>query len=349
MFGERVTAHRVQARPARLPGDLAGFTGRTAQLRQLDGLVDRAVVVIAGAAGVGKTALAVHWAHRVAARFPDGQLYLNLRGSGPVDPVRPPVDPGEALGGLLDALGVPARPLPAGLAARSALFGDLLAGRRLLTVLDNARDADHVRPLLSAAPGSLAVVTSRAPLAGVTAAGPVPVGLLSTMEAYDLLAGRLGGDRVAAEPAAVAEITDRSAGLPLALALVAARAAANPARTLAGLATELAGAAGRLTPLSTSDSAVDVRAVFSWSYRALSDGAGRLFRLLGAHPDPDVSAATAADLLGLHSGHSGAALAELVATNLVTEQLPGRYASHELLREYAAELARAEPPGDRPD
>jgi tetratricopeptide (TPR) repeat protein/transcriptional regulator with XRE-family HTH domain len=344
----------ARPRPAQLPADVPGFAGRAGQLARLTALAAAgtgpAVVItaIAGTAGIGKTALAVHWAHRVADRFPDGQLYVNLRG---YDPARPAVPPGTAVRDFLDALGVPAQQVPAGLDARSALFRSLLAGRRLLVLLDNARDADQVRPLLPGAPGCLAVVTSRGQLAGLVAAEgayPVPLDLLSTVEAEQLLAGRLGADRVAAEPAAVAEIIGHCARLPLALAVLAARAATNPARPLAEFAAELAAARGGLTALSTSDPSSDVRAVFSWSYRTLTDGAARLFRLLGRHPGPDVSAPAAASLAGVALPPARAALAELAGANLITEQVPGRYRSHDLLRAYAHERSDAvDPEPDR--
>jgi tetratricopeptide (TPR) repeat protein/transcriptional regulator with XRE-family HTH domain len=338
-------------RPAQLPADVPGFAGRAAQLARLTELLRAAdrgpavlVTAIAGTAGVGKTALAVHWAYQVAGRFPDGQLYVDLRG---FDPGRPALAPGAAIRGFLDALGVPASRMPPGLDAQAALYRSVLAGRRLLVVLDNARDADQVRPLLPGAAGCLVLVTSRDQLTGLAVIGAarlVPVDLLSIVDARELLAGRLGVDRVAAEPAAVAEIIGHCAGLPLALAVVAARAATRPDAPLADLAADLAASRGRLAALSTSDPASDLRAVFSWSYRTLSPGAARLFRLLGLHPGPDVAATAAASLAGVPAAEAGGLLAELVAANLLTEPTAGRYASHDLLRAYAAELAAdAEP------
>jgi tetratricopeptide (TPR) repeat protein len=331
------------------------FAGRAEQLRRLTGLLadaDRgpAVVItaISGTAGIGKTALAVHWAHQVADRFPDGQLYVNLRGFDPTGSVLPP---GEAVRGLLDALGVPAERVPAGLDAQAALYRSLLAGRQLLVLLDNARDADQVRPLLPGTPGCLVVVTSRDQLTGLVAAVGaqlVPVDQLSTVEARELLAGRLGRSRVVAEPAAVEEILACCARLPLALAVVAARAAANPAFPLARLAAELQAARGGLDALSGSDPATDVRAVFSWSYRALSAGAARLFRLLGLHPGPDISVPAAASLAGLPLPDARGLLAELAGGHLIVQHAPGRYSFHDLLGAYAAEQARAfDPDGER--
>src|SRR6185437_8451446 len=181
-----------------------------------------------GTAGVGKTALAVYWAHRAAERFPDGQLYVNLRG---FDPAGAALDPSQAVHGVLDALGVPAKQIPEDLAAQSALFRSLVADRRILLVLDNARNAEQVRPLLPGSPGCLTIVTSRDQLAGLTAsegAVPLALDLLSAGEAADLLVRRLGELRVAAEPEPVELIIAASARLPLALAIVAARAAARP-------------------------------------------------------------------------------------------------------------------------
>ena len=190
---------------------------------------------MSGMAGVGKTALAVHWAHQVAGRFPDGQLYVNLRGFDPAGTV---ATPGEVVRSFLDALDVPAQRIPAGLDAQTALYRSVLADRRMLVLLDNARDAEQVRPLLPGTPGCLVLVTSRNQLTGLIAgagAVPLPLDLLNPDEARDLLARRVGVDRIAAEPAAVDEIIERCARLPLALAIVAARAA-TPARVAAGRA-----------------------------------------------------------------------------------------------------------------
>ena len=221
--------------PRQLPADVAGFAGRAAYLRRLDVLlpgeqdVSSAVVIsaIAGTAGIGKTALAVHWAHRVADRFPDGQLYVNLRG---FDPAGAPMVPAEAVRGFLDALGVPPERLPSSLDAQAALYRSLLAGKRMLVLLDNARDAEQVRPLLPGAPGCLALVTSRDQLTSLVAADgaqPLPLDVLPPAEARALLARRLGGARAAAEPAAADQLISACAGLPLALAIAAARAPAD--------------------------------------------------------------------------------------------------------------------------
>jgi DNA-binding SARP family transcriptional activator len=343
--------------PAQLPGDVYGFAGRAAYLTQLDGLLTGAgdgadrpaaavIASVSGTAGVGKTALAVHWAHQVAARFPDGQLYVNLRGFDPGGQV---LDPAAALRGILDSLGVPANRVPDGLDAQVALYRSLLAGKRTLVVLDNARDAEQVRPLLPASPTTFAVVTSRNSLTGLVAADgahPVTLDLLPPDEARELLARRLPG-RVLGEPAAVDAIVAACARLPLALSITAARARQS-SFPLAHLAGELADATGRLGALDAGDPATHVRAVFSWSYRALTPGAARLFRLLGRHLGPDISAPAAASLAGQPLPETRPLLTELTRANLVSEHAPGRYTCHDLLAAYATELAEAtDPAGDR--
>ena len=351
--------------PAQLPMDVDGFTGRADELTRLDAVLARrdsrptavVVAVLSGTAGVGKTALAIHWAHRVRGQFPDGQLYVNLRGFDPGGSAMPS---DEALRGFLGALGVPADQIPVGIEAQVGLYRSLMDGRRMLVVADNARDAQHVRPLLPGSPGCLVVVTSRSQLAGlVTAEGahPVTLDLLSTDEARGLLAHRLGADRVAAEPGAVDRILTACARLPLALAVVAARAATYPDLPLSALAAELSGAGPGLDAFASGDAATDVRAVFSWSYRSLSAGAARLFRLLGQNPGPDIAAPAAASLAGVPPARVRPLLAELTGAHLLTEHAPGggsgadrsgadrsgrgRFAMHDLLRAYAAEQANA--------
>jgi tetratricopeptide (TPR) repeat protein/transcriptional regulator with XRE-family HTH domain len=337
--------------PAQLPADMAGFVGRTDQLSCLTKLLDDGgrsatvvISVIAGTAGVGKTALAVHWAHQVLDRFPDGQLYVNLRG---FDPGGTAATPGEVVRSFLDALDVPAQRMPAGLDAQAALYRSLLTERRMLVLLDNARDAEQVRPLLPGTPGCLVLVTSRNQLTGLIAgagAVPVPLDLLSPDEARDLLAQRLGTDRTVAEPTAVEEVIERCARLPLALAVVAARAAIQPWRPLASLAAELSHPHDRLDTLATDDVGTDARSVFSWSYKQLSWSAARLFRLLGVHSGPDVSVSAAASLAGIPRARVRPLLAELVRAQLVTERMPARYALHDLLHAYAGELAASGEP-----
>ncbi|MER5431789.1 BTAD domain-containing putative transcriptional regulator [Streptomyces sp. NPDC002588] len=336
--------------PAQLPAGLAVFVGRDAELAEVARLPSaRTVVVsaIAGTAGVGKTTFAVHWARQIADRFPDGQLYLNLRG---FDPVGLPVPPENALRTLLESLGSEVRGLPQDLDALSALYRTLLTGRRVLVLLDNARDAAQVRPLLPGAPGCLVIVTSRNLLSGLIAvdgAHPLHLDVLSVAEARALLARRLGPGRVAAEPDAVEEIIARCAGLPLALAVTAARAATRSAISLAAIAAELRASAGGLDAFHDGDTAADVRAVFSWSYHSLTPDAAGLFRLLGLHPGPDITLPAAASLAGLAVPHTRQLLAELIRAHLVDEPAAGRYASHDLLRAYATELAETvDPPSD---
>jgi tetratricopeptide (TPR) repeat protein len=331
--------------PRQLPAAVAHFAGRSGELAMLTGLLrGRAeaggmvvISAIGGTAGAGKTALAVYWAHQVADRFPDGQLYVNLRGFDPTGQV---MDPAEAVRRFLDALHVPPERIPADLDAQAALYRSHLAGRRMLVVLDNARDTAQARPLLPGAPTCLVLVTSRNQLTGLIGADgahSISLDLLSATEARELLARRLGADRVAAEPDAVAEIVTRCARLPL--ALVAARAAVRPHVRLHTLAGELRDTQQRWEALTGDDPTTDVRTVLSWSYRALSPHAAGLFRLLGLHPGPDVAAPAAASLTALPIDQLRLLLAELTRASLLTEHTPGRYTLHDLLRAYATEQA----------
>jgi len=352
------------AAPRQLPPERAPFVGREAELKTLSALHDGAgasgtvvISVIGGTAGIGKTALAVRWARQAAPDFPDGQLYVNLRG---YDPSGPPVTAAAAVRTLLDALGAAPEHVPASFEAQVGLYRSLAAGRRLLVLLDNARDADQVRPLLPGSPGSLVLVTSRAWLAGLAigeGAHQLTLDVLAEDEARQLLADRLGEQRAAAEPGAVDELINLCARLPLALAITAARAARRPRVPLAALAAELREAADRLDaldhrpldhrPLDHRGAAGgSIRAAFSWSYQSLGEPAARLFRLLGVHPGPDISAAAAASLAGVTPSAARRDLNGLTAAHLLTEHLPGRFTFHDLLRAYAAELAGA---ADRPD
>ena len=361
--------------PAQLPPEVAGFAGRTAELQWLHGLLpgfaaDRSqpadpsraaapvqpadgqpgslVALITGTAGVGKTTLAIRFARQAQALFPDGQLYVNLRG---FDPASAPVPPGTALQGFFDALDVPPRHVPASLDAQSALLRTLLDGKRLLLLLDNAHDADQVRPLLPGSAGCLALVTSRSQLTGLVVADgarPLPLDVLDDVEAAELLARRLGSERVNAEPEAMAALVERTAGLPLALSVTCARAASRPGAALADVAAELTDARGRLDALGTGEAATDLRAVFSWSVAKLSVPAARAFRLLSLHPGPDISAAAVASLIAVSPPQARAALAELVRASLLTEDAAGRFGCHDLLRAYAGELsARADSEAER--
>jgi tetratricopeptide (TPR) repeat protein len=332
--------------PRQLPAAVAGFAGQVAELAALTSLLEQStstggtVVISAvdGMAGIGKTALAVYWAHQVADRFPDGQLYVNLRG---FDPAGPPMSPAEAVRGFLDAFEVPAERIPIGLDAQASLYRSILAGHRVLVVLDNARDAAQVRPLLPGSPGCFVLVTSRTRLTSLIAAEgarPLTVDLLSGAEARELLIRRLGPSRIAAEPEAVEEIISLCVRLPLALSVVAARAAMHPGFSLAALVQELRQTRGGLQAFEGGEVSDDVRAVFSWSYQRLDPAAARLFRLLGLHPGPDITAAAAASLAGLDITQVRRAVAELARYHLVTEQIPGRFGFHDLLRAYATEL-----------
>lgn len=336
--------------PRQLPTAVAHFSGRVGVLEVMAGLLDQidsiggtvVISAIGGTAGVGKTALAVHWAQQVASQFPDGQLYVNLNAFGPSGR---PVTAAEAVRGFLDAFGIPGHRIPAGLEAQAALYRSILAGKRILVVLDNAGHEAQVRPLLPGSAGCLVVVTSRRPLAGLaTAEGAhlLTLDVMSEAEATDLLAARLGSGRAAAEPEAVRELAMLCARLPLALAVAAVRAASSPGLALESLTAELRDMRGRLDVLDAEDPATSVRAVFSWSYQNLSVSAGRMFRLLSIHPGPDITAAVAASLAGIPSAQAGRVLAELTGAHLLIRHIPERYAFHDLLRAYAMERAYAE-------
>ncbi|TCB96883.1 tetratricopeptide repeat protein [Micromonospora zingiberis] len=331
-------------RPEQLPRAVPEFVGRGVELASLDALLDSraqgpttvVIAVVSGMAGVGKTALALHWAHRVADRFPDGQLYVNLRGYDEAGVVSPP----DALSGFLEALGVPPARIPSDLEARTGLYRSLLASRRMLVVLDNARDSAQVRALLPGAGGCMVVVTSRDRLGGLIAAecaAPLTLSVLTVEESTSLLASRLGASRLASEPAAVADIVEATGRLPLALSIVAARVATHPTFPLGAIAAELHSAEARLDALADGD----VRRVFSWSYLALGQDAAQLFALLGLHPGPDLTPAAAAALAGMSAAAVTPRLRELTRLHLLAEHTPGRYAFHDLLRVYAAELAES--------
>ena len=328
--------------PRQLPAAARHFTGREAELAALDRTADDAaatavVSAVTGTAGVGKTTLAVWWAHRAAGRFPDGHLYVDLRGYGP----GAPLPPAEAVRGFLDAFAVPPKEMPTTLDGQIGLYRSLLAGKRMLVLLDNAHDAEQVRPLLPGTAGCLALVTSRDRLTGLVAAAgadPLRLDLLTPGEARTMLAHRIGPRRVFEEPDAVGRITGACAGLPLALAIVAARAAGHPGFPLTDLAAELG--TGALDAFAGSGRTMDVRTVFSWSYRGLAPPAATMFRLLGLHPGPDIGVAAAAALAGVRARAARRLLADLADAHLLAEHRPGRFACHDLLRAYAEELAR---------
>ena len=346
--GTDMKISRRRVVPAQLPHHIPDFTGRDAELGRLDALLDQdgsgarnsvAITVITGTAGVGKSALALYWAHRARNLFPDGQLYVNLRGFGPRGSA---MEPAEAIHGFLEAFAVPSERMPLDLDDRAALYRSILADLRVLVVLDNARDIDQVRSLLPGSPGCAVLVTSRNRLTSLVAADgaqPVELDLLPDAEARRLLGSRLGPDRVASEPASVDEIIKACAGLPLALVVAASNAVANSRLPLSALAGELRKTEGRLDALGDGDQYTDVRAVFSWSYHALNSPAARQFRLLGLHAGPDIAMSAAASLAGVPRAQARRDLADLVRAHLVTEWAPGRFTMHDLLREYASELS----------
>ncbi|WP_405770349.1 NB-ARC domain-containing protein [Streptomyces sp. NBC_00080] len=335
----------IRTRPAQLPPDLGVFSGRHTEMalaRSLlpaDGLPGRPVVIsaIGGMAGVGKTTLAVHWAHEVAPRYPDGQLYADLRG---FDPGGAAPGPAQILRTFLDALGVASEHIPPSVDAQASLYRSLLVGRRVLIVLDNAKETEQVRPLLPGAGDCLAIVTSRNLLSGLVAEGAHPIALdvLDDVASQALLTRRLGAERLAAQPDAVKDIIHSCAGLPLALAIVSARMSMNPHGDLGVLASELTEEDDRLAMLSAGDPSTDLETVFSWSYQALSPLAALLFRRLALHPGPEVSLEAASSLLGLPRDEARPALCELTRAHLLTERFAGRFLCHDLLRAYAGDL-----------
>jgi DNA-binding SARP family transcriptional activator/tetratricopeptide (TPR) repeat protein len=339
--------------PRELPADVDAFTGRSDELAELDRLLSAgsraahrhpgsagpaAVVIcsVAGSAGVGKTALAAHWAHRVRDAFPDGQLYLNLRGYDPGEPVAA----ADALAGLLRALGLAERDIPADISERAARYRSLLDGRRMLLLLDNAASTAQVSPLLPGSPSCFVVVTSRDSLAGLVArhgARRLDLDLLPPADAVALLRALIGA-RVDADPASAATLAERCARLPLALRVAAEFAAARPALTVAQLVDQLAGEQ-RLDLLDAGgDPRTAVRGVFSWSCRHLSAHAARAFSLTGLHPGPDLDAYAAAALTGTSLQQAHDALDTLARAHLISPARPGRYAMHDLLRAYATEI-----------
>lgn len=338
--------------PAQLPHDTVGFVGREPELARMRSAalsMDSAVggepaciQVVSGVAGVGKTALALRFAHEVAHRF-DGQLFAGLHGFGPIQKL--PAK--EVLGSFLRALGVRPADIPASLSERAGLFRSLLAGRRMLIVLDNAASSAQIRPLLPGTPGCLVVVTSRNRLPGLVArdgAVPVLLDVLSEATATDLLAQTVGHARVADESAAAAELVRLCGRLPLALRLIAERAVHQPCSTLDDLAGELADDGGRLDVLAAEDDDLGVRAAFSWSYRALAPENARAFRLLALNTGSDISTAAAAALLGATMPNTRRILRSLTNAHLIQQSAHDRYRFHDLLRIFTAERVLAEEP-----
>jgi DNA-binding SARP family transcriptional activator/tetratricopeptide (TPR) repeat protein len=345
------TAHPVRATPAvprQLPTAIRNFTAREAEMRtlftRLGGEAEATgavpIAVVSGPAGVGKTALAVKWAHQAADLFPDGQLFINLRGFHPSDQ---PLASAQAAREFLDALQVPAARIPPELSGQARLLRSTLAGRRILIVLDNAREEAQIRPLLPGTAGCAVLITSRNQLMGLAAtegACLVPLPVMTSEQARELLARLLGPARVAAEADSAAELAELTGGLPLALSIAAARAASEPHLALAGFCAAMRGTGG-LDALDTGDEASSVRQLLSWSYRALTEPAARMFRLLGLHPGPDLGASAAASLAAVPVPQARRQLAELTRYHMVGQSTHGRYALHDLLRAYAAEEAAA--------
>jgi len=345
--------------PAQLPADVDLFTGRAGELAELDRLLtvtppqtgapdavggaSTAVVIsaVSGTAGVGKTALALRWAHRVRAGFPDGQLYVNLRGYDPDQPV----SPADALARFLRALGVAGADIPLEVDERAASYRSLLDGQRILIVLDNAATVEQVRPLLPGTPSALVVVTSRDALAGLVArdgARRLDLDLLPPQDAVALL-GALIEERVAAEPDAAAALAGQCARLPLALRIAAELAATRPTTPLATLVAELADEQRRLELLDAGgDPRTAVRAVFSWSYLHLPAEAAWAFRLLGPHPGPDLDPYATAALTHTTMEQAQHLLNVLARAHLIGPTGPGRYGMHDLLRAYAIDLTSTE-------
>src|SRR5579872_6016913 len=342
--------------PRQLPAPSRLFTGRAAELSRLTAALDEherspgqaAIWAISGAAGAGKTSLALHWSHQNLDRFPDGQLWVDLRGFGP---------PGEtmscdlAVRGFLAALGADPDAIAAGTEAHVGLYRSLVAGKRMLVVLDNARDSAQVIPLLPGSPGCMVLVTSRRQLTGLVighGARLLDLDVLPEGDARDLLARHLGADRMDAEPDAVAELLTCCAGLPLAISSVAARAAAHPGFPLAALAADLREAATRLDALETGDQNASVRAVLSWSYQVLDPQTATVFGLMGLAPGPDISLSAAASLTMLPATRLRTVLGELESASLIQQHVPGRYRMHALLRLAAADqVSRDQPAGAR--
>jgi len=340
--------------PAQLPADLTDFTGRAEQTKLLAGLLTRAeasglhralvICAVTGPGGIGKTSLAVHAAHQVAEEFPDGQIYLNLQGSR-----SHPLSPLDALARLMRDLGADSSGIPAEEAERAARFRSMAAGRQLLLVLDDARDAAQVRPLLPGAGECAVLVTSRRSLSDLESAFLIDLDILPDPDAEMLLLRIAGPARTEAEPGAARAMLDACGGLPLAIRIAAARLAARPGWSIAAFASQLTDARRRLDVLQTGDLAV--RASFMASYSTLRPadltadlGPDRAFRLLGLADGPDISLPAAAALFGAAAGQSEHALEMLVDAHLLDTPSPGRYRFHDLLRVYAAERAAAEEP-----
>ncbi|MEU4554339.1 ATP-binding protein [Micromonospora violae] len=332
--------------PRQLPGDVRGFVNRVEELRALDRLLgdeaaDANLVVVTGTAGVGKTALALRWTHAVRHRFPDGQLYANLRGYDPGQPSQPE----QVLDRFLRALGVPASAIPADLDDRETLYRSRLADRRVLVVLDNAATVRQVRPLLPGTNSCLVIVTSRSMLSGLVSRDGgrrLTLRMLAEEDAVTLLHDVTVEYRAGDDAVELAELARLCARLPLALRIAAERAASRPFMPLSELIQDLRDESALWSALTAEDGeeADAVRSVFAWSYRALNTSAARLFRLLGLHPGPDLGAPAAAALAGWPMSQVRPPLDALVGAHLLEQSAPGRYQLHDLLRAYAVDQVK---------
>jgi len=343
--------------PAELPADVSGFTGRVRELDELDRLtaaVDDAagsstvvISAVSGTAGVGKTALAIRWAHRARDRFPDGQLYIDLRGYDPEQPM----SAGDVLARFLRSLGLPGEQVPVSVDERAARYRSMLDGRRVLILLDNAASVDQIRPLLPGSAASVVLVTSRDSLPGLVVrdgARRLELDILRRDDALELLR-RLLGAAVTADHDACAALLAHCARLPLALRIAAELVHRRTPTTLAAVVGELADHRRRLDLLSTDgDPHSNIGAVFSWSYRHLPDDAARTFRLLGLHPGADLDGYAASALAGADERRVRADLELLTSRHLVQRSGPDRYAMHDLLRAYARDLAARAGDADLP-
>ncbi|WP_415925270.1 ATP-binding protein [Streptomyces sp. ME19-01-6] len=354
-FHNTRAAEDARVVPRQLPGDVRGFVNRTEELHRLDAILTGgegdsvvvAICVIAGTAGAGKTSLALRWAHQVKADFPDGQLYVNLRGYDPGEPVTGQ----EALHRFLTGLGVPPGAVPTDTEAAAALFRSLSADRRVLIVLDNAATVAQVRPLLPGHAGCLVIVTSRDRLSGLAVrdgAHRITLGTLPEPEAVALLRAVTSGYRPEDDAEKLAELARLCARLPLALRIAAERAASHPHMRLDELIADLRDESALWAALSTGDEqdADAVRSVFAWSYRALSPAAARLFRLLGLHPGPGFGLGAVSALAGISVRQARQLLDVLVGGHLLEQTAPDRFEFHDLLRAYATEQSRLEETAD---
>ncbi|MGD0557766.1 MAG: BTAD domain-containing putative transcriptional regulator [Streptosporangiaceae bacterium] len=342
LSGDREVRGSPVVRPAQLPPDLADFTGRSRLVTELCAALEPAglattvvVTTICGIGGIGKTALAVHAAHLAAGNFPGGELYADLAGTS-----ADPAAPADVLARLLRDLGIPAEDIPVAADERTARYRSILAGRKVLVVLDDARDAAQVRPLLPGSAGCAVVVTSRARMADLAGAKRFDLPELEPDEGRELFAGIVGSGRVAAEPAATGQILRSCAGLPLAIRIAAARLSGRPGWSVASMAAKLAADQDRLAELRYGDMAV--RSSFLLSHSCLAPAEARAFGLLGLAPPGVFELAAAAALLGVSPGEAEPVLDALTDAHMLEAPRAGWYRLHDLLRLFASEFAATE-------